>query len=160
MAKAEDVRAFFDSLELAIASWGKWSQEPWRVAAARQALDRLVEAWGQPITFHQDVGATPYLVNGSRQYVSVTWSGGARFNVQSGFMQARMQIDQAWLSSDRGVPDDWFVKSFPNHERFGGGSEQTVVRSAECCNGCSPGEKHPIGSLCPYCEDEIVRRYD
>jgi hypothetical protein len=161
VANESTARLHFESLELAIAAWGKWSSEPWRVDEARAALDRLIEIKGPPIPFPARPGSTPYYTLArSGQYVSVTWEGGAGFNVQSGFMQAIAQLGPEWVPAERDVPESqqgkWFIRAFPNNVQFGKAAEKSSARTAECTNNCSPGEKQPIGSSCPYCEKAIV----
>ena len=165
MAKAAGERIYFESLELAIASWGKWSGESWRTREARQALDALIEIKGRPSigsgAGRSPAGATPYYMPAfSKQYVSVTWAGEMGLQLQRGFMQATVQLSPLWVADDRAIPESqqgkWFVRAFHDHLEFGKASEKGSARVAECANGCSPGEKQPIGSECQYCEEPIA----
>ena len=162
---ASNERVYFESLESAIAFWGKWYGESWRIEEALHALDQIIAIKGPPSAASNaarlPVGATPfYMPAFSKQYVSVTWTGEMGLQLQRGFMQATVRISPLWVPADRVVPESqqgkWFVRAFPDHLEFGKASEKGAARTAECTNGCSPGEKQPIGFGCQYCDEPIA----
>lgn len=160
MGAAASGRTYFETFEVGIAIWGKWAGERWRTDQARLALDAMVEIKGSPSVGPGSFGATPYYMpTFSKQYVSVTWSGEMGLQVQRGFMQATVQLSELWVPAERAVPESqqgkWFMRTFPDHLQFGRASEKASARAAECANNCSPGEKQPLGSTCPYCEELI-----
>mgnify|MGYP001562030598 FL=1 len=166
--ESDRTRTYFDSLESAIASWGKRADEPWKIAEARRALDLLIELKGAPTPREGRAQptasdgyareATPYYVpTQSWQYVAVTWSGQMGLQLQKGFMQAVAPLAPGWEMTERppsaNQREAWYKLPFPDHLEFGKADESRNPREGEC--QCSPGELQPRGSACYRCEEPI-----
>lgn len=160
---------YYDTLEHAVASWGRWAGEEWKLADALQALDLLVARRGPPslgfgggMTTETRIAAghTPIAIPVQRQYVGVTWNGVIGFQLQKGFMRATIQPTPTWQAAHRppsanGTQAMWWKWPFPDHVEFGKASESSSSRHGNC--PCSSWLQQPVGSECSECGELVAQ---